>query len=92
MAESITICSTSGPLPVSSNRRTMLTLGAGKTVRVPSGRTKCRPRSAAAMPAEVYALPSSSCACIWRRPTLALIVVNVAVPDWPLIPGATVTR
>ena len=42
--------------------------------------------------AEVYALPSSSCACIWRRPTLPLIVVNVAVPDWPLIPGATVTR
>ena len=43
------------------------------------------------MPAAVYALPSSSCACIWRRPTVALMVVNVAVPDWPLMPEVTVT-
>ena len=68
------------------------TLAAWKTVRVPSGRTKSSPRSAAGMPAASYALPSSSCERICSSPAVALIVVKLVVAACPQIASVTTIR
>ena len=68
------------------------TLAAWKTVRVPSGRTKSRPRSPAPMPAASYALPSSSWERICTSPAVALIVVKVVEAAAPQIASVTTIR